>query len=500
MGIIQRQSIQSTALIMIGFTIGAFNMLVLAPKLLGPELLGLTRVISDASITLATMATLGSVPVIYKFYPFYNSYLTPKQNDLPFYTAFICLAGFIIICTVGYFSRDLIERKYIERAPLFVEYSYLVYPFCFFMLIFMWLESFGWSLKKSVLTNGLRELLPRLLFTVITLILAVKLVETDLYLFLFSLSYAIPSVILFLVLRKTEQFHFIKTPSSVTRRMGKRMMNFGLFIFGAHFLNLISRTIDTFILASVSEKGLVDTAIYTIATYVVTLMEVPQRSLNSATIPVLAESWKNKDLFTIASIYKKSVSNLLIIALAMMALFFLNIHNLELYLGEGFQGVGFVILIIGLGKMVDLGTGANAQIIGTSSYWKVDFTTNILYTMVALPMNYILISKYGIKGAAYSSLISIVFYNCLRFGFLYFKFKLQPFSIKNLLVVGITIACTLLIFLVPRQDNIYADAMIRTSLFSALFMALIYSLKISTEINHTIQSTFYKIKQFFNRI
>ncbi|HEY8397481.1 MAG TPA: lipopolysaccharide biosynthesis protein [Flavihumibacter sp.] len=484
---------------MIGFTIGAFNMLVLAPKFLGPELLGLTRVISDAGITLATLATLGSIPVIYKFYPFYNGYLPPKKNDLPFYTGLICVIGFLLICVAGYFSRDLIERKYIERAPLFVEYSYLVYPFCFFMVLFMWLESFGWSFKKSVLTNGLRELLPRVLFTVITIFLALELVGQDLYMVLFALSYTAPGIILFVVLRRTGKFHFVNQPSNVTRRMGKRMMNFGLFVFGAHFLNLISRTIDTFILASVSDRGLVDTAVYTIATYVVTLMEVPQRSLNAATIPVLAESWKNKDLRTIASIYKKSVSNLLIIGLAMLSLFYLNIHNLESYLGEGFEGVGFVILVIGLGKLVDLGTGANAQIIGTSSYWKVDFLTNMLYTMVALPMNYILISKFGLKGAAYSSLISIVFYNILRYGFLYFKFGLQPYTSKNLLVLGISIGCTLVILQVPVFENLFIDAGVRVTLFGILFLTLIYVFRISSEINQTIGKVISNLKSLINR-
>ncbi|MEJ7679547.1 MAG: hypothetical protein WKG06_17140 [Segetibacter sp.] len=63
-------------------------------------------------------------------------------------------------------------------------------------------------------------------------------------------------------------------------------------------------------------------------------------------------------------------------------------------------------MLIGIGKLIDLGTGANAQIIATSSYWKVDFTTNVLYTLLALPLNYILISNYGLIGAAYSSLIS----------------------------------------------------------------------------------------------
>ena len=55
MGIIQRQSIRSTIGISAGFLIGAFNLLVLAPKFLTTEQLGLTRLITDLGITLATL-------------------------------------------------------------------------------------------------------------------------------------------------------------------------------------------------------------------------------------------------------------------------------------------------------------------------------------------------------------------------------------------------------------------------------------------------------------
>lgn len=495
MGLIKQQSIRSSILIYIGFAFGAVNMLILGPKILGPELLGLTRIITDAGITLATLSTIGTIPVIYKFFPFYSEYLPSRKTDLPALTGLVCLGGFILVCIAGYFSQDIIIRKYSEKSPLFVQYSYLVYPFSFFMLLFMWLESFGWSFRLSVLTNGLREILPRVLFTILTLLLSFSILAQTQYLLLFSLSYCMSAIFLYRSLRKTGKFSFSLSISNVTRRLKPRMINFGLFIFGAHFLSLLARTIDTFILASVSTGGLADAAIFTIATYVVTLMEVPQRSLNAVTIPILAEAWKNREMGKISSIYNKSVSNLLVIGLAMLILFILNSKNLESFLGEQFYGVGFAILIIGIGKMVDLGTGANTQIIGTSSFWKVDFMTTAIYTLLALPLNYILISKYGIRGAAYSSLISISFYNAMRFGFLYYKFKLQPYTWKNLLVVLIAVVCGFIAYIIPSLANLYIDSAVRSLVFMLLFIPIVYWFSISEEINSTIRSLLSKIKK-----
>ena len=487
MGSIQKQSIRSTVIIILGFAVGAFNMLFLVPRILSPEMLGLTRVITDAGLTLATLCTLGSLPVIYKFFPFYKSYLKPEKNDLPFVTAIVCIIGFIIMCLAGWLGRDIIERKFSERSPLFVEFSYLVYPYCFFILFFMWLEAFGWSFRKSIATNTLRELLPRLLFTVLLLLLTAKMISDNRFLQLFSLSYMVSGFVLFLILRKTKQFLFVPKISSVTDRLQYKMASFGFFIFGSQFLNLLSRTIDTFILTAKGDRGLTDTAVLTIATYIVTLLEVPQRSMNSVTIPVLAESWKNKDLAGIKSIYKKSVANLLVVGLGMFGLIWLNLHNLTGLLGKDFAGIESVILFMGAAKLIDLGTGANGQIMGTSSYWKVDFIVNVAYTILALPMNYYLISYYGLMGAAYSMLISLTFYNILRFSFLFLKFNMQPYTLKNLLAIVIAVAATIAVSFIPTQSNIFLDTFIRSVAFLILFIPTTYFSGISQEINSTIE-------------
>jgi O-antigen/teichoic acid export membrane protein len=487
MGTIQQKSIQSTAIILIGFAIGAFNMLILSPKILTPEQLGLTRVITDAGLTLATLCTLGSLPVIYKFFPFYRSYLKTEKNDLPFVTIMICLAGLIIIGFIGWFTRDLIVRKFSAKSPLFVEYSFLVYPFCFLMLGYIWLESFAISMRKSAWSNGLRELLPRISFSVLLICLAVNAISDKLFYAFFSFSFLLPVIILFIVLRKTKQFFFVPVISPLTNRLAGKMTNFGLFVFGAQFLNLLSRTVDTFILTAKGDRGLTDTAIFTIATYVVTLMEIPQRSMNSVTIPVLAEAWKNKDLPHIKRIYQKSVTNLLVVGLMMFGLIWLNLHNIGSFLGKNFSGIESVILLMGIGKLIDLGTGANSQIIGTSNFWRVDFTTNVIYTIVALPMNYLLITKFGLIGAAYSTVIALTFYNCLRYGFLWFKFGMQPYTVKDLWAILIVVIAVLLVNNLPIQKNIFWDALGRSTFFCLIIVPALYFLKVSIQINEAIE-------------
>lgn len=483
MGIIQKQSIRSSVAILIGFAIGAINMVLLAPKVLTTEQIGLTRVITDAGLTLATMCTFGALPVIYKFFPFYKSYLSPRENDLPFVTLCVCIVGFVVMCIAGYAAKDLLVRKYSARSPQFVQYSYLVYPFCFFMMLYMWMESFAWSFKKGVLSNTFKETIPRLLFTLLLVLFAIKLINFPEFLWVFALSYLLPLIPLFFVLRRTNEFLFNPVVSKVTNRMKGKMINFGLFLFGAQFLNLLSKTADTFILSAKASRGLTDVTVFTIATYIVTLMDIPKRSINAISIPILAESWRNKDMQNIRHIYERSVTNLLVVGLAMFILILLNIPDLKIYLGKDYAGIETVVFFMGLGQLIDLGTGANTQIIGTSSYWKVDFTTNVIGTLVALPLNYTLIAHFGLMGAAYATLIALCFYNLMRFGFLWYKFNLQPYTRKDLLVVVIALACAGVAYSIPRLTNNIIDAVIHSAVFCISFGAAIYFAKISPEIN-----------------
>jgi O-antigen/teichoic acid export membrane protein len=272
------------------------------------------------------------------------------------------------------------------------------------------------------------------------------------------------------------------------------MINFGLFVFGAQFLHLLSSTSDTIIISSKSKNGLADTAVFIIATYVVAIMEIPLRSINSSSIPVLAESWKNKNMKSISNIYTKSVANLLIIGLSMFSLVLLNVHNLAVFLGKDYKGIEMVVFFLGLSKLIDLGTGANAQIITTSNYWKVDFITNVIYTIVALPLNFVLISHYDKLGAAYSALISISFYNSMRFGFLWYKFGLQPYTWKDLLAIVYAVIAAAISYTIPRIPGIFLDSTLRTFVFCMLFFPAVYFTGVSAEVNQLIKKYVFLIK------
>jgi hypothetical protein len=121
MGIIQTQGTKSSIYILIGFVIGAINMLILFPYFFSTEEIGLTRAILDASITFASFCTIGSIPAIYKFNPFYSHYLGPKKNDYPLITLIVILIGFSIFLFLGIYNKDFILSQ-LGKSPSLAKY------------------------------------------------------------------------------------------------------------------------------------------------------------------------------------------------------------------------------------------------------------------------------------------------------------------------------------------------------------------------------------------
>ena len=505
MGIIQKQGLKSSLFIMIGFVIGAINLLVLFPLFFSKSDQGLVRAMIDIGATLSIFCTLGTLPVVYKFYPFYNQYLGPKKNELPFITLLVNLIGFGLILIIGWQEKDFILRK-LGKSPDLALYFNYVYPYTFFILLFFWLEGFAWGLRKGVVTNFLKETVVRILTTILILAFGFKYISFPTFIALFSGIYLIPTLILISTLIQTKEWSIKNFKiSSVTRRLRGRMINFALFVFAGQFFSLLARTNDTFLIFGL--RGLSDTGIFAIATYVSAILEIPQRSLNSITIPVLAESWKNKDMANIKHIYHKSVSNLLAIGLLLFGLIWLNIENLVAFLnwishkqGGGYDALTKLIFILGLAKLIDLGTGVNSQIIGTSNYWKFDFYTNLFYIILSLPLNYFLIKNYGLEGLAFSNLVALTLYNSVRFGFLNRKFNLQPYTWRHGIFLVASIILMLLIHQLPTYNNIIVNILIQSLSFGLAFYALAYWINPAPEILNFFNDLFKnKIPGFFKK-
>jgi O-antigen/teichoic acid export membrane protein len=482
---IRRQSIISTVFVYLGFAIGFINTFLFTRK--GspflPSEYGLINIYMAVGNLILAFAGLGMTSVMYKFYPYYTENLPKKKNDLLTWALLISVIGFVVVMIAGICFKSLVIRKFSTNSPEFVHYYYWIFPFGFALLLFSVLEVYAWNLKKSILTTFLREVLFRLLTTILIFLLTFKLISSsDAFIKLFSFTYAITALALLLYLAWKKQLILTFSISRVTKKFYKKIATFAGFIYFGGLVYMIAQFIETLVIMSVI--GTAAAGIFALASVISGLVQAPQRGAIAAALPVLSKAWKDKDHDKINIIYQRSGINLLIASLGVFLIIWLSYEDAVnvFHLKPAYLDSKWVFFFIGLAKIVDLGTGVNSQIIGTSIHWRFEFVSGIILLTLAIPLNYFLVKEFGIIGAAYAHLISFSVYNAIRIIFLKRKFNMQPFSTKTAYAIVLGFIAYTICYYSFLSLHTFSGIVIKSLLFLALYGGSVIYFNLSPDV------------------
>lgn len=483
MGIIRNQSIKSSFVTYIGFAIGALNAYLFS-SYVPPEIYGLTRIFFTMSMVFYAFASMGTATLLNKFYAYYRDHLPIRQRDLFGIVLIVSMTGFLLVTVGTIVFHDLIVRKY-QLAPLFLQYFYLIYPFSFFLLLFTLFENFSYNHYKSVFPIFLKEVLLRALTSILIVILIFNLFTTVQFIWAFAFLYAVLFFALLIYLKTQDTLHFSFKTTSLTRRLAYRMLTFNLWIFGGSIFNTLQQNIDSLLITST--KGLTYTAVLEFNTYVSNVIQVPQRSVSAIAVPILAKAWKDRDMHAIQRIYKRSSMTMLIFSLLIFMMIWLNLESAYKILGLNplyWEG-RYIILFYGLSRVIELGAGVNAQIIGTSNKWRFDFISNLILIVLSIPLTYMFIKQLGITGPGISQLITIFLFTLIRYGFLARMYQLQPFTMKTLYVALLALLGWGVAYYLIVPENHYLRVTLRTAWFVGVFMGPIILFGWSQDVTET---------------
>lgn len=484
---IRRQSIISSVMVYFGFSLGFLNTyLFTRDGGFNKEQYGLTGIFIAIATLMYSFANLGMPAYIAKFYPYYNANLDKKRNDILTWALVISLIGFSLVAVTGIYFKATIIRKFGHNSPDLVTYYYWIFPFGLGLTLFSILESYAWQLKKSILTNFLREVQFRL-FTTILIILtfAGLLANFDVFIKVYSFTYLLIALALLFYLLAKGYIHLTFKVSIVSKKFFKKILTLVSFVFGGSLVYAIASVFDSILIASVLENGLAQVAVYTLAQNIASLIQAPQRGIISSSIGALSEAWKDKDMPRINRIYKQSSINQLIFATGMFSLIWLNFTDgvATFHMQKGYIDAQWVFFFIGLMRIVDMGTGVNSQIIATSTRWRFEFFTGIILLIVTLPLNYILTKHYfGILGPAIANLFSFTLYNTIRYWFLQKRFNLQPFTKQTLFTVLLGAASFYICYFLFNNLHGFAGLFARSLCFIALYASGAIALKLSSDV------------------
>ena len=108
----------------------------------------------------------------------------------------------------------------------------------------------------------------------------------------------------------------------------------------------------------------------------------------------------------------------------------------------------------------------NSELISLSKYYRFTVITIIALAILTITLNIFLIPDYGMIGAAYASLISLVFYNLIKYGFIKLKMKITPFSMNSVKTILLGVFVYFAVLSIPDNDIIIVDILIKTIISS----------------------------------
>ncbi|MCX8020484.1 MAG: lipopolysaccharide biosynthesis protein [Chitinophagaceae bacterium] len=489
---IRRQSLFSSFIIYFGFGIGLINTYFFTREgYFEKAEYGLTTVFLAIAVLMSSLSALGMPSYIYKFFPYYKDYVPSRKNDMLTWALIGGIAGFLLVAAGGLILKDLVVKKFGTNSPLLVAYYSWVFPLGFGLTVYSILEAYAWSIGKSVVTNFLREVCWRLCISALITLFVLRVIpDFDVFIKLFAFSYPCIAMALLIYLFTIRQISFSFTPSMVTRRFFKKIVSLCFFFYTATLIQALSKVFDSFVIASKLENGLDKAGIYALATLMSTVMQAPQRGVVSASVSHISRAWKEKDIPLIQKIYQRSSINLLLFASAVFCLILLNASDAiqTFSLKPDYLEAIPVFVILGLSVIVDMGTGVNGQIIGTSVYWRFELYSGIILVSCMLPLTYLFTVYFGLIGPAYATLLSLILYNSLRIVFLWVRFRLFPFQMNTLYALALAGFCYIICLLLFRRLQGIDAIIIRSVFFIILYGGGVYFLRLSPDVYPVLQS------------
>lgn len=498
MGIVARQSIKGTIATYIGVAVGIVTTFFIQTKALEPEQIGLIDVLLQCAILFSGLAQLGTNSSAMRYYP---SFKDAEHRDHGFFgwTLLVPFVGFALFLLLFLLFKDNVVAFFSKDSSMFGDYVNFVIPLAFFLLYISVFETNSNLLLRIVLPKFIREVGLRVATLVVYLLYYYKVLDFDGVIIAFCVFYGLATLINVLYLLSLKRVSFKIDWKHVTPQLRRDFLFYTLCMLTAALAGNLIPMLSKFFVAGMTGFRLA--GVFSIATNIAALVEMPYRSLGAISRPHISEAMAKKDVPSADALCKNVALHQLIAGSFVFFLIWINIDVLFDLLpnGEVYRLGKWAVLFLALGRLVYSTLAVTTTVLSYSKYYYYSLIFTILLAGLSLLLNQLMVPKWDINGGALASVFSYVVYFILLLVFIKWKIGVQPFSLKMmpvlltvLVLFGLNWAWTA--FLTPWFAGLFGkpfyglllDALLKSALFVILGLGTLYRLKVSQSINDLI--------------
>ena len=410
---------------------------------------------------------------------FYSKYSKKREKDSLLTLSLL----FPIIITVlfiplFYNYYDQLKEYLFQNDQSLSKYTYVILfialSTAFFEVFYSWLR----VKLKSVFGNFLKELYPRMLVSFLLISFSLGLIDFENFILFLIYGYYLRLIIVIIY-----SIYVIKPKINFSFREDiNEIFKYCLLIFLSGAASSIILDIDKSMLSSILTVE--NVAYYSVAVFIAAVIEIPGRAMFQILAPVVANSINKKHFKKLKSLYKKSSTNLVLVASLFFLLIILNLDDFYNMLNQEGYSIGIpIVIIVSFAKLYTMSTGCVNNIISNSKYYYYTFWFSIFSSVLAVVLNIYLIKIYGIVGAAYATLIVLILMNTLKIYLVYNKFKMHPYSKDTLKIALLSVLVYIVFSNLKLGFDPIVNIIVKSSLMFILFTLAAYIFKLSDDVN-----------------
>ncbi|MBS1588055.1 MAG: polysaccharide biosynthesis C-terminal domain-containing protein [Bacteroidetes bacterium] len=487
MGVVFRQSVKSSLATFAGAFLGA-AIIYLSTYYLPKQELGFRNILTNYAVLCGQILVLGlhntMAVYIHRYPPGHEKSRALVSISL------VLPAFFTVVASLFYFllKSPIISFFKPEDIP-FIQQYFLWLPI--FTLLFAYstlLETYLVSQLKVAKATFIREVLLRIFNIVLILLYGFNYISFSVLIYGTVMVYLIPIVLLLSIAWKTEAFQFSSRWNVFPKEEKKEIVHFTWYhsLLGA--TTIFMGMLDTLMIPTLSVNGLRSVPVYVVSVFLISFLMIPYKAMANSTFALLAQAFQVNDKPKIHDIFMRSSANIFIATGAMFLMIVCNLHNATKILPAGYEGIETIVVILALGRMIDMVTGMNDHVLSLSKYYKMSFYISVLLVLMMVAFNWWLIPIYDANGAAIGTTLALIIYNLLKLILVKRHLQIQPINRNTGLIVLAGLAAFIVGYLLPHNPNPFVDAAYRSLSILLVYAVLLMFLKPSEDLNKYLKS------------